>query len=137
MFLAGTMLLQCQQVLRGSVPLMGVKPIVRVLLMQLHAPLIAVHLGQNRCRLDAWHQCITAHDCFGQDIDHRQAIAVDQHLDRSQAQAQNRTAHRQHGGLKDIEFVDLLHRSLGNGAAQSVGQDALVQALALRSAEFF
>ena len=48
MLVAGTMLLQCQQMLRGSITLMSVEPVTGVLLVQLQTPAVTVHLGQNR-----------------------------------------------------------------------------------------
>ena len=55
-----------------------------------------MHLGQDRRGRDRLHLGIALDDGLGRHRQHRQPVAVDQHLGRLQAQALDRAAHRQH-----------------------------------------
>ena len=74
-----------------------------------------------------WHR---HDDGLGRNAQRRNAVAVDQHPGRTQAQALDRAAHRQHRRVQDVEPVDLLDAGLGDAAGQRLGADLVEEPLA-------
>ncbi len=121
---------QRRHVGRGAIAFVSGKTILRG---------IAVHLRHQRSRCTLARMEAAEMDCTkaspltmasGRDIEGGNAVSVDQHHHGLQAQALHRTAHGQHGGLKDVELVDLFHAGLGNAAAQGLGTDFIKQLFA-------
>ena len=99
-------------------------------LVQREAEAVAVHLGEDRRRGDRGHLRVALDDGLRLYLQHRQPVAVDQHLVRPQSKALDSAAHRQQRGLQDVERVDLLDAGLGDAAAQRLRADLVEQPLA-------
>ena len=91
---------------------------------------VPMHLRQDGRGRDRLHPRVAPDDRLGRDAQHRQPVAVDQHPLRHQPQPFDRAAHRQHRGLQDVDAVDLLDARLADAAAQRLGADLVVEALA-------
>ncbi len=126
---------QRHQVFDRAVALVVGEAVLRIFGVIFDAPAVAVHLGQYRGRGDRLDQGIAPDYRLGQDVDMRQPVAVDQYLDRLQSQAFDRALHREHGGLENVEGVDLLGAGLAHGATQRLGADLVVELGALERCE--
>ena len=121
---------QGRQMLGCAIPFVSGKTVLRVLRVELNAPAVALYLGQNRCCRDRWHGGVAPNDRFGENIKHRQAVTVHQHLGRLEPQTLDGAAHGQQRGLQDVELIDLFNAGLGDRTTQGFGTDLVKQVFA-------
>ena len=131
------MFAQSLQMHRRSIPFVRIKTIHGVLLMPCVAEPIPMNLGQDRGSGNRRHFTIAFDNGFGQDIEHRQSIAVDQYFVWLEPQALDRATHCQQSGLQNIERINLFHAGFGNAAAQRFGADFVKEPLSAQGGEFF
>ena len=97
---ASAVLAQRSHVHGRAVALVPGKAVLRVLLIDLHAPAVAVHFGQDGGGRDGGHQRITLDNGLGGDVQRGQPVAIDQNHLRLEPQAQHGAAHGQQRGLQ-------------------------------------
>ena len=110
---------------------MAGKTILGMTAVQLGHLRIAGHLGQNRGGADGGHQAIA--------LDHgarfhrqcRAAVAIDKDQLGGDLQSRHGALHRQHGGMQDVELVDLLRSGATDGPGERFLFDLVKQGEAL------
>jgi len=104
--------------------------VLRVVQLVFDADAVARDLREDGRGGDGRHLGIAADDGLGVDTDVRQAVAVHQHPVRRQPQALDGALHREHGGVQDVELVDLGDAGLGDAERQRMRADLVEQAFA-------
>jgi hypothetical protein len=117
-----------------GVALVLAEAVLRIELVEADHHRVAPHLGENRRSADADAARIAVDDRFEAAVqrqahERRTAIAIDLHVRRPHAQAEQRAPHRQVGRLQDIERVDFLdvgpRDRPGQGAAADLDRKLL------------
>ncbi|MCY1542267.1 hypothetical protein D9M68_780080 [compost metagenome] len=123
------------QMHRGGIALMPGNAIAGILcIQQLHLA-IPADLGQNRCGGDRRHLTIALDHSRARHLQARATIAVDQRQPGGDTQAFHGALHRQHGGMEDIQAIDLLHLGPGDAPGQRFLADLVEEFLATRLSE--
>ena len=112
------MLRQFFHMQRGRIAFVLREAILGKQTIQLRHFAVARHLGDNRRRADLRDQAIPLHYRLRRHRQRRAAVAVYQHKIGRNRQTGDRALHRQHGGVQNIEPVNLFRL----GAAQAPRQ---------------
>src|SRR5512139_271174 len=122
---------------RGRIALVSSDTVPWIETIQLNHLPVTVHLGNNRGRTDGGYFTITFDHGFGTAMKFWTAIAVDECMSRSRIEAGHSTLHREHGGMKNIEFIDLLYFSPADRPRERTLANNIEKLLAPCFAQFF
>lgn len=106
---------------------MGSKAVLRILLIEVLTPPVAVDLGQYGGGGNRAHQRIPFDDGLCGHVQQRDPVAIHQNQAWLEPQTLHGPAHGQHGGLQNIETIDFLDAGLCNRATQGLGPDLVKQ----------
>ena len=130
------MFAQCGEVRGGGIALMIGETVKRILFVQLQHQFVARGLRQDRRGGDRRDLAVTLHDGLAGNTGLRAIQAIHQHLLRLYLQRQHGAAHRQQGGLQDVEPVDLVHFGVGHRPCQRAFADERGKPVALFFGKF-
>ena len=116
------------------VPGNAVAGVLRI--QQLHLAITA-DLGQDRGRSNRGHLTVALDHRSARHLQFRATVAVDQRQLGCHAQAFDRALHGQHGGVENIQAVNLFNLGAGNAPGQGFLADFIEEFVATGFAEFF
>ncbi|MNG04421.1 hypothetical protein D3C84_875490 [compost metagenome] len=99
-----------------------------------HFPITA-DLGQDGSRSDGRYLAISLDHRSAGHLELGAAVAIDQRQLRRHAEPLHRTLHRQHGGMQDVQLIDLLHLGTGDAPGKGLLADFVEQRIAARFRE--
>lgn len=125
-------------VLTGGIAFVMVPVIIRVLFVQAVHVVVAVGLGQNRCRSDGEVLAVTLYHRGMRDVGIGfEAVAVDEQVLGTYLQLGDGTVHGQERGVEDVDFINLLRGNDTDSPGQSLAFDDLAQGITLAFGQLF
>ena len=121
----------------GGIAFMVGEAVVWVLFVQLLHQRIARCFCQYRSGGNRGDLAVALHDCLAGDAGLRAMQAIHQHLLRLDVERQHGAAHRQQGGLQDIELVYFADFGIGHCPSQCALANEGSKPVALAFGKFF